>query len=64
MSRIIEIIVSPQGESRVETTGFAGAECQQASQFVEEALGNRAVERFTNEWYQRSPEEVQQGLVE
>ena len=35
---IIEIVVSPKGETRVETEGFAGSECQQASRFVEEAL--------------------------
>ena len=41
MNRVIEIIVSPQGETRVETKGFAGNECQQASRFLEEALGKR-----------------------
>ena len=32
--KIIEIIVSPSGQTRVETKGFAGAECRQASEFV------------------------------
>ena len=29
MSTIIEIIISPTGESRVETKGFAGSECRE-----------------------------------
>jgi hypothetical protein len=32
MIKIIEIIVSPKGEARVETKGFAGNECQQTRQ--------------------------------
>jgi hypothetical protein len=52
MSRIIEIIVSPQGESRVETKGFAGQECREASKFVEQALGRRAGETLTAEFHE------------
>ena len=50
--KIIEIIVSPKGETRVETKGFAGTECREASKFVEEALGKRERERMTPEFYQ------------
>jgi len=52
MSKTIEIIVSPKGETRVETRGFAGGECREASKFVEEALGKRAGETLTSEFYQ------------
>ena len=52
MSTTIEIIVSPKGESRVETKGFVGGECREASKFVEEALGKREQERMTPEFYQ------------
>ena len=37
--KTIEIIVSPKGETRVETNGFAGGECREASKFIEESLG-------------------------
>lgn len=47
----IEIIVSTKGETRVTTKGFAGAECQQASRFVEEALGRRIADSITSEFY-------------
>jgi hypothetical protein len=40
--QIIEVIVSPTGETKLQTKGFAGASCQQASKFLEAALGLRA----------------------
>jgi hypothetical protein len=55
----IEIIVTPQGEARVQTKGFAGADCQQASRFLEQGLGQRTQEQFTAEFHQ-STNSVQQ----
>jgi hypothetical protein len=55
----IEIIVSPTGTSTVQTKGFAGSACQQASRFVEDALGTRIQERLTDEFYQAVPSEQQ-----
>ena len=52
MSKVIEIIVSPKGEARVETKGFASNECQQASEFIEQALGQRTGEQLTAEFHQ------------
>lgn len=51
MSKTIEIIVSPQGETRLETKGFQGAECQEASKLLEAALGQRAGETLTAEFH-------------
>lgn len=51
MSKIIEIVVSPTGEPRVETKGFAGAECLEASRFVEEALGQKSTDEKTAEFH-------------
>ena len=51
MSKLIEIIVSPDGKSRVETKGFSGGACREASKFVEQALGQRLVEQMTSEYY-------------
>jgi hypothetical protein len=36
-SRTIEVIVSPKGESKIETRGFAGS-LPRASRFLEQAL--------------------------
>jgi DUF2997 family protein len=51
MSQIMEIIISPSGETRLETKGFAGAACQRASQFLEKALGMTQSEQLTAEFY-------------
>ena len=49
--RIIEIVVSPTGQTQVETKGFTGSECREASRFVEEALGKCTGEKLTGEFY-------------
>lgn len=54
MSRTIEIFVSPGGDTRLETKGFAGPACQQASRALEDALGCRAGEERTAEFYSES----------
>ena len=53
MSKTIEIIVAPNGQTRVETKGFAGAECRQASEFIERALGQRTGEHLTAEFHEQ-----------
>jgi hypothetical protein len=52
MSRIIEVLVSPTGEATVQTKGYAGADCLQASRFLEQALGLATDDRKTVEFYQ------------
>ena len=52
--KTIQIIVSPTGKTNVETKGFAGNECVQASQYIEQALGSRNVERKTSEFYAKN----------
>jgi hypothetical protein len=51
MSKIIEIIVSPTGQARVQTKGFVGCQCREASQFLEQALGKRTCEALTAEFH-------------
>ena len=58
--KVIEIIVSPQGEARVQTKGFAGAGCQEASRFLEQALGQRTKEQLTAEFHQSTATVQQQ----
>ena len=50
--KTIEITVDKDGRVTVETKGFTGGECREASRFVEEALGTRMSERMTAEFYQ------------
>jgi hypothetical protein len=49
----IEIVVSPSGEVSVQTKGFAGSSCRDASRFIEEALGKRTREQLTAEFHQQ-----------
>jgi hypothetical protein len=48
----IEIIVTPQGQTTVQTLGFIGSSCRDASRFIEQALGQRTAEHATAEFYQ------------
>ena len=54
MARVIEVTVSPQGEATVQTKGYAGPECRQASQFLEQALGVTLQDRNTAEFHAES----------
>jgi hypothetical protein len=49
--KTIQITVTPTGQTSVETKGFAGSECRQASEFLEKALGQRTNEQLTGEFY-------------
>ena len=60
MPRIIEVTVSPKGESTVQTKGFAGSECLSASKFIEEALGLTVNERKTAEFFATTEQQHQQ----
>lgn len=52
MSRIIEIIVTADGKTTVQTVGFTGSSCREASKFIEQCLGTATGEYRTAEFYQ------------
>ena len=52
MKKTIEIIITPSGETTLQTTGLTGPACRQASKFLEEALGRQTTERLTPDFYQ------------
>jgi hypothetical protein len=47
--KTIELVVSPSGETKLETKGFAGDACREASAFLEAALGAKQFEQPTAE---------------
>ena len=57
MSQTIEIVVTPTGQTQVQTKGFVGSECRQASQFIEQALGKRTQEELTAEFHQQASQQ-------
>jgi len=50
--KTIEITVAPNGQTQVQTKGFLGASCRDASRFLEQALGEPTDERLTAEFHQ------------
>lgn len=51
MPQLIEVTVSPQGETKIQTKGYEGPRCQEASKFLEQALGLVTAEQKTSEFY-------------
>jgi hypothetical protein len=51
MAKIIEVTVSPKGETSIQTKGFTGGECREASRRLETALGVRNSEQLTSEFH-------------
>ena len=60
MKKRIEILVGAKGSTTIETKGFAGSECIEASRFIEQALGQKAKERTTAEFFTSASAQVQQ----
>ena len=51
----IEITINPKGEATVQTKGFTGASCRDASKLIEQALGTVQSDKATAEMYQTQP---------
>ncbi len=58
--RTIEITIDTKGQATVQTKGYAGASCRDASKFIEQALGEAVTDEPTPEFYQ--PQGRQQVL--
>jgi hypothetical protein len=54
----LEVTVSPEGETTLQTFGFSGPSCRAASQALEAALGLRHHEQLTAEFYETTPAET------
>jgi len=63
MTRVVEITISPIGETTVQTKGFTGASCRDASRFIEHTLGQVARETLTSEFHQAATtgQTIQEG---
>lgn len=62
MSKIVQVVVSPTGGTKIETTGFEGASCQDATRELERALGATTDEQLTNEYYTQNTSEQNELL--
>ncbi len=52
MHKTIEIVIDPTGALTLQTKGFAGASCRDASKLLEQALGTIQSDTPTAEMYQ------------
>jgi hypothetical protein len=64
MNRTIEIIIGPSGEIQIDAVGFKGPDCEQATKFLEEALGVVGQKTKKPEYYQRSTRSSLQRIGE
>ncbi|MEK6247699.1 MAG: DUF2997 domain-containing protein [Planctomycetales bacterium] len=55
--KTIEVIVSSDGQTKLETKGFTGSVCRDASKLLEAALGKTTEERLTAEYHQTTTEQ-------
>ena len=62
MKRSIEIVISPDGAITIDAVGFKGADCDQATRFLEQALGVTAAKRRKPEYHQSTRPRNQQKL--
>jgi hypothetical protein len=59
--KTIEIIIDPQGKVRLQTKGYSGASCKDASKAIEQALGLVQTDQSTPEMYaQQSTDQHEQ----
>ena len=62
MKKAIEVVVSPTGDISIDAKGFKGADCDQATKFLEEALGAVAVKTKKPEYHQHRNAQTQQKV--
>ncbi|MDP6526961.1 MAG: DUF2997 domain-containing protein [Kiritimatiellia bacterium] len=53
MSRTIEVIVDTAGQIKIDAVGFQGADCEKATAFLEEALGQTTARQKKPEYYRQ-----------
>ena len=61
-NRTVEVIIGPSGEIQIDAVGFKGPDCEQATKFLEEALGVVGKKIKKPEYHQRSTRVSQQKV--
>ena len=60
--KTIEVLVSPSGDISIEGVGFSGPSCEQATKFLEEALGTVSNKAKKPEYHQQRRSNNQQKV--
>jgi hypothetical protein len=58
--KTIEVTVGPSGEIKIETKGFTGESCREASKIVEQSLGAKISDTLTSECFAAISDQLQQ----
>jgi len=58
--KAIEIIINTSGQLTINATGFSGSDCEKATAFLEQALGQPTAKQRKPEWHQRNQRKNQQ----
>jgi len=61
-TRTVELTITPEGELDIQAVGFHGADCEQATAFLEEALGQVAGRHRKPERFRRAQSRQHQGV--
>ena len=62
MKRTIEVLINPTGEFTINAVNFKGADCEQATRFLEAALGTAGKRVKKPEYHQPNRHTHQQRL--
>ena len=62
MKPTIEITIAPTGEIAIDAVGFKGPDCEQATRYLEEALGVATHRAKKPEYHQRQRNKKQQRI--
>jgi hypothetical protein len=60
--KVIEIIINSSGQLTINAAGFSGTDCEKATAFLEQALGQIAAKQRKPEWHQRNHRTNQQKV--
>jgi hypothetical protein len=59
MPQFIDVTISRTGQTKIETKGYEGQRCQEASKFLEQALGLVTADQKTSDYYVQAAAEQQ-----
>lgn len=60
--KTIDILINPAGQLTINANGFAGADCEKATAFLEQALGELEQRQRKSEWYGQAVRQRQQQV--
>ena len=60
--KVVEIIINASGQLTINAAGFSGTDCEKATAFLEQALGQLMAKQRKPEFYQRNHHTAQQKV--